>query len=213
MKYTLEIFHIFCYSDFEVIIMNGFELRREKKMEDIIKAAGELFLVKGYKAVGVSEIAKKANVSQVSIYNFFGNKENLAKQVLFNIMDSTMKELEPIINYDISFPDKIEKFFAVTVESSNRIDENFYQSEFLKDAAVQKFLGEYKKKAEPLLLNLIEQGQNEGYLDNSISNESILLYIDSINAVLQTDINKKIRSDLGKLFYYGLLGKKQPSGK
>ncbi len=189
--------------------MNGFEIRREKKMKDIIEAAGKLFSVKRFKSVSIAEIAKKANVSQVSIYNFFGSKENLAKQVLFNLMDSTMEELETIVNHDISYHDKIEKFFAITFKSADSIDENFYQSEFLKDPTVQKFLEEYKKtKAEPLLMNLIEQGRNEGYLDCSISTESILLYIDSINGVLQTNISRKTRMDLGKLFYYGLLGEK-----
>ncbi|WP_312813550.1 TetR/AcrR family transcriptional regulator [Sedimentibacter sp.] len=189
--------------------MNGFEIRREKKMEDIIKAAGELFSIKGFKSVSIAEIAKKSNVSQVSIYNFFGNKENLAKQVLFNLMDSTMKELEVIVSHDISYRNKIEKLFAISLKSADSIDENLYRSEFIKDQAVQNFLEEYKKtKTEPLLMNLIEQGRNEGYLDSSISTESILLYIDSINSVLQTNISKKTRVDLGKLFYYGLLGEK-----
>ncbi|NYB75172.1 TetR/AcrR family transcriptional regulator [Sedimentibacter hydroxybenzoicus DSM 7310] len=189
--------------------MNGFEIRREKKMEDIIKAAGELFSIKGFKSVSIAEIAKKSNVSQVSIYNFFGNKENLAKQVLFNLMDSTMKELEVIVSHDISYRNKIEKLFAISLKSADSIDENLYRSEFIKDQAVQNFLEEYKKtKTEPLLMNLIEQGSNEGYLDSSISTESILLYIDSINSVLQTNISKKTRVDLGKLFYYGLLGEK-----
>ncbi len=189
--------------------MNGFEIRREKKMEDIIKAAGELFSIKGFKSVSIAEIAKKSNVSQVSIYNFFGNKENLAKQVLFNLMDSTMKELEVIVSHNISYRNKIEKLFAISLKSADSIDENLYRSEFIKDQAVQNFLEEYKKtKTEPLLMNLIEQGRNEGYLDSSISTESILLYIDSINSVLQTNISKKTRVDLGKLFYYGLLGEK-----
>lgn len=52
-------------------------------MQSILQTAIELFSVWGIKAVSIAEIAQKANVSQVSIYNFFGSKDNLAKQVIY----------------------------------------------------------------------------------------------------------------------------------
>jgi len=194
--------------------MNGFQKRREKKMEDIIESALELFSEKGIKEVSIVEIAKKANVSQVSIYNYFENKENLAKQVLFKIMDRAMEHLEILVNDDSSFKEKFEKMIFVSFDTANNIDENLYQSEFLKDPIVQNFLEEYKQnKAVPLLMSLINQGKKEGHINSEInseiSSESVLLYINSLNSVLQSDISKKVRMDLGKLFFYGLFGEKK----
>ncbi len=63
--------------------MNGFERRRELKKKSILQAAYDLFSARGIKDVGIAEIAQKAAVSQVSIYNFFDSKENLVRQAMF----------------------------------------------------------------------------------------------------------------------------------
>ena len=65
--------------------MDGFEKRREQKKKDILKAALSLFQQYGVQKVTISEIAKKANVSQVTIYNYFESKDNLLAMFL-NIM-------------------------------------------------------------------------------------------------------------------------------
>lgn len=187
--------------------MNGFELRREKKMQDILDAAFKLFSANGIKSVSIAEIAKKANVSQVSIYNFFKSKENLARQAFFNMMDEKMKDLEMLVGSTLPFPEKFEKMVFISLESAKDLNEDFYQSELISDPSIQKFLEEYShNKTLPLLMDLIEQGKREGCIDNELSSESILIYINSLNAVLQSNINKKVRMDLGKLFFYGLFG-------
>lgn len=187
--------------------MNGFELRREKKMQDILDAAFKLFSANGIKSVSIAEIAKKANVSQVSIYNFFESKENLARQAFFNMMDEKMKDLEMLVGSTLPFPEKFEKMVFISLESAKDLNEDFYQSELISDPSIQKFLEEYShNKTLPLLMDLIEQGKREGCIDNELSSESILIYINSVNAVLQSNINKKVRMDLGKLFFYGLFG-------
>ncbi|MFZ5965711.1 MAG: TetR/AcrR family transcriptional regulator [Bacillota bacterium] len=189
--------------------MNGFQRRREKKMEDILEAAFTLFSANGIKTVSIAEIAKRANVSQVSIYNFFESKENLARQAYFKMMDEKMKDLEMLIKSNLSFQEKFEKLVFISLETANNLSEDFYQSEFAKDPTVLKFLEEYgHKKTLPLLMDLIEQGKRESCIDSGISSESILIYIHSINGVLQSNISKKVRMDLGKLFFYGLFGKK-----
>jgi len=190
--------------------MNGFQLRREKKMDDILTAACELFSNNEIKSVSISEIAKKANVSQVSIYNFFENKENLAKQAYFKIMDEIMADLETLIKSNISFKEKFEKMVNISLNSADTLPGKLYTSQLLKDQTVQKFLEEYGKyKTIPLLMKLIEQGKEEGYLDDEISSESILLYINSYNGILQSNISKETRVDLGKLFFYGLFGNRK----
>lgn len=55
-------------------------------------------------------------------------------------------------------------------------------------------------------MKLIKQGKLEGILDNDISSESISIYIHAINKALQSNLSKKVQSDLGKLFFYGLFG-------
>lgn len=207
MKYSLDIFHKFCYTDIEVSFMNGFEIRRENKMKDILNAALHLFSMKGIKNVSIAEIAKSANVSQVSIYNFFQSKENLARHAFFKIMDDIMSDMEVLIESNLSFKEKVNKMHFISSEGGYKFSEIFNQIEFINDPLIQKFLDEYgENKTIPLFMKLIKQGKLEGELDSDISSESILIYIHAINKALQSNLSIKIKSDLGKLFFYGLFG-------
>lgn len=187
--------------------MNGFEIRRENKMKDILNAALQLFSINGIKNVSIAEIAKKANVSQVSIYNFFQSKENLARQAYFKIMDDIMCDMEDFIECDLSFKEKVNKIHVISSEAGDKFSKIFNQIEFIDDPLVHKFLDEYgENKTIPLFMKLIKQGKEEGELDSDTSSESILIYIHAINKALQSNLSIKIKSDLGKLFYYGLFG-------
>lgn len=53
-----------------------------EKAIDILEAARDLFSKKGFKAVTTRELAKKANVNEVTIFRHFKNKENLFEQVI-----------------------------------------------------------------------------------------------------------------------------------
>ncbi len=57
--------------------MNGFQRRRELKRRASFCGLRAVF-TRGIKDASIAEIAKKAEVSQVSIYNFFESKENLS---------------------------------------------------------------------------------------------------------------------------------------
>lgn len=187
--------------------MNGFEIRRENKKRDILNAAIQLFSMRGIKNVSIAEIAKSANVSQVSIYNFFESKENLARQAFFKLMDDIMSDLETLVESDLSFKEKVIKMRFISSEAGNNFNEIFDQIEFINDPLIKKFLDEYgENKTIPLLMKLINQGKFEGTLDSDISSESISIYIHAINKAIQSNLSKKVQSDLGKLFFYGLFG-------
>ncbi|GAA0716773.1 TetR/AcrR family transcriptional regulator [Clostridium malenominatum] len=187
--------------------MNGFEIRRENKKKDILNAALQLFSMHGIKNVSIAEIAKKANVSQVSIYNFFQSKENLARLAFFNMMDGIMSDLEALVASDLSFREKVNTMHFISSEAGNNFNEIFNQIEFINDPIIQNFLDEYgKNKTVPLFMNLIKQGKLEGDLHSEISSESLLIYIHAINKALHSNSSKKVQSDLGKLFFYGLFG-------
>ena len=89
--------------------MDGFQRRREAKKMQILQAAIEMFSNNGVKNASIAEIAKKANVSQVSIYNFFENKDNLAKEAFLNYMDEKMEKSEQLLNTNLTFPEKFKE--------------------------------------------------------------------------------------------------------
>jgi hypothetical protein len=64
----------------------------------------------------------------------------------------------------------------------------------------------------PRLIALIDEGKREGYVDPDLSNESILIFLQMFKENIQKEEVyphlQKLTEDLTKLFFYGLVGRK-----
>ncbi|GBF33225.1 transcriptional regulator [Desulfocucumis palustris] len=192
--------------------MNGFEKRRKSKIEDILSAAYELFRKYGIDNVKITDIAKNAKVSKVSIYNFFGNKDELARQVIFSYMDKKAEEFIDYMKRDLSFKEKFELMYSKKMNSVDELTdgktEGLADNDLLATPQVQLFLNQYAEtKIKPIFIEFIEQGKREGEINNDIPTETILMYIQALHGLLSSSITMNQRIDLGKLYFYGFKGK------
>ncbi|MBP1917471.1 AcrR family transcriptional regulator [Lederbergia galactosidilyticus] len=194
--------------------MDGFEKRRELKKRDILEAALALFMEYGIQKVSITEIAKKANVSQVTIYNYFESKDNLVRLVFKFYVDEIWDEQKRLLVNDLPFNEKIKKIIFEKGIAANQISERFFQ-DFMKDyASGQSYVEEvYQKEALPLFIKLFNEGREQGYIDSEISDEAILFYLKMFQEYLQREdvviMTLPIAEDLTKLFFYGIAGRKE----
>jgi AcrR family transcriptional regulator len=194
--------------------MDGFEKRREQKKKSILEAALALFMEYGIQKVSIAEIAKKANVSQVTIYNYFESKDNLVRFVFQYYVDQVWNEQKQVLESDLPFNEKIKNIIFEKGMKAAQISTRFFQ-DFMKDyASGQSYVEEvYLKEALPLLINLFDEGRKQRVIDSTISNEAILFYLQMFQRYLQLeDISPlilPIAEDLTKLFFYGVAGKKE----
>ncbi|WP_051533693.1 TetR/AcrR family transcriptional regulator [Desulfitibacter alkalitolerans] len=193
--------------------MDGFEKRRQKKKESIRRAAFELFSVYGVQKVTMAEIAKKANVSQVTIYNYFGSKDELLKDVVMDLMERKWREYKELLDGDLPFQKKIEAIIFDKRETARNLNQDFLKSIYLNHPEIREYFEEfYEKKSIPMVLEIMEQGKREGHINRDISMEAILFYMKIFKeAVSNPDFfsnhNKDIQLDINHLFFYGLVGK------
>lgn len=80
-----------------------------EKKEQIIKTARQLFTLYGYKKVSMDEIAKQANVSKVTIYSYFKDKEELLNFFLKEELSNMKKIINDNYNNKLSFFDNLNK--------------------------------------------------------------------------------------------------------
>lgn len=66
----------------------------EIKYRRLMEKAEELFVKRGYKAVTMDEIAKKAGISKMTIYGHFSSKEELFLEVVLSLMDRSYLFIE-----------------------------------------------------------------------------------------------------------------------
>jgi TetR/AcrR family fatty acid metabolism transcriptional regulator len=80
------------------------------RKEQILKAAEQVFARKGYHDATISDVARQANVSDATIYEYFSSKEDL----LFSLPGETARRgkenLEQVLPFIRSYADKIRAF-------------------------------------------------------------------------------------------------------
>jgi len=191
--------------------MDGFQRRKVQKMKNIKNAAFELFMRSGPKNVGVAEIAKEAGVSQVTIYNYFGSKDQLLHEILYDYMDEKITESEKILAGDHTFKEKLDLLFFSKTEAAARAEKAFIDLD-IQNPKIREMIRVFgEKRSYPLFLRLIEQGKKEGYLDPQLPDQAVLMYINSFQSFLDdpsffSEENTQLRESVAQLYFYGLCG-------
>jgi AcrR family transcriptional regulator len=195
-----------------VIELNGYEKRTKAKKEAIIEAARELFAARGMQDVGISEIAKRAGVSQVSIYNYFGDKSALAKEAFVAYIAAAIGKYEEIMGREIPFA---EKLALIVQDKSDMIGQaalSHFNERALSDAVLRQVFQEaIREKAAVLYRSFIERGKNEGAIDKAIPTEAAMAYFMMSMSLFQSAEFMAAPGDykmgIMKLFLYGLVQK------
>ncbi|MDX5475562.1 MAG: TetR/AcrR family transcriptional regulator [Bacillaceae bacterium] len=194
--------------------MDGFQKRREQKKVNILKGALALFMEYGIQKVSIAEIAKKANVSQVTIYNYFESKHNLVHEVFTYYINKVSEEFESLMKSDIPFPEKVKQIIFNKKEAANSIHEELYQyfmKEYNEDVNYLEKI--YIQRIFPLIVQLLDEGKEQGYVDPDLSTEAVMFYFQMMKEYMQReDIYTKIlplTEDITKILFYGISGKRE----
>ena len=196
--------------------MNGFKRRKEQKKESIRRAAIELFQTYGFKKVSLSDIASKAGVSQVTIYNHFGSKEELVHDIVKTVFHSFREKYRAIIEGEKPFPEKLEIIVFEKTELASQYQGEWVQAVVQSYPETQQFIETtWRQEVNKLMIDFFEEGKKQGYINPELSLEAILLYLEvlrkgifaSSGLIAKTGSSEKLMRDLISLSIYGLVGK------
>ena len=200
--------------------MDGFARRKEQSKEDIRKAAWELFSQFGVERVSIVDIARKASVSQATIYNNFGSKETLVREFVTTMVDQLMNRVQEVLSYDKPYWEKMAAFINIIAEmmaNGRPSDVNvtgFTNNYALQnDPEIKKIRDSAQGRMTDLLLGLIQEGKEQGQIHSDISEDALLVYFKAFMDIFiapqfqqQYYKNPKLVQDLGSLMIYGLSG-------
>lgn len=159
--------------------MDGFERRRSQKKEAILSAALELFKQYGFNKVSIADIAAKAAVSQVSIYNFFQSKENLKNELLKNLWEEYYQAIMSVSESDNTVYSKIEKIFHMAVDYARNYTPNFMISSIRSQMAHEEITTDMQLKSiQQVISGLLTQGQREGVIKSDVSIDAMQLFLE-----------------------------------
>ncbi len=201
---------------------DGFARRKEQSKEDIRNAAWELFGQFGVEKVSIVDIARKAGVSQATIYNNFGSKDALAREFVASAVDFLVSRVQETLASEKSYLEKIADFIhfisdmmAQGKSTEQEISAFSSSYDLLDDPDIKKFRQEAEEKVLDMLLDLVLEGKKEGLIRPDLSDEALRLFF---KAFMDIFPNQQFRQGYARdpnlikhvtsLMIYGLNGKK-----
>ena len=194
--------------------MNQYQKTTEKKKQAIIQAALQLFKEKGFKETSIKSIAEVAEVSPVSIYNYFGSKDNLVALCVNDLFEEITQQAEDILKSNLAFNTKLDQALDLCQEKMSQQTSYYFQDKTVRDPAFSSLLTKaITAKKRDIYRTYINLGKEEGLIARDLSTELILNVMDALNSVgnqlahsdnLETDVKQ-----IHQIFLYGILGKKK----
>ncbi|RJE88426.1 TetR/AcrR family transcriptional regulator [Paenibacillus sp. 1011MAR3C5] len=196
--------------------MNGFERRRNGKIEQIFQAANLLFSQHGYQNVSVNEVAEQAGVSPATIYNYFGTKEKLAAAMLRYWMDKQLDRYRDILASEETFLEKTKHIMTLEARNVKGLTEELKQASSAERAGLALDMERYaEEQLADFFRQYVEIGKQEGYIRKEQSDEGMAMYF----AMYQNELARLWAEQQGRdmgayidqlvgMFFYGLVGKR-----
>lgn len=110
----------------------------EEKKQALKTAAYQVFSQKGYKATGISEIARQAGVAVGSFYNYYDSKEAIFLDVYIAENNRIRQEMMDGIDWEADAVDLVTHIFAW---SRNKVSSNKILSEWYNPAISDELHG------------------------------------------------------------------------
>lgn len=198
---------------------DGFQRRREQSKEDIRKASRELFGRFGIEKVSIADIARKAGVSQATIYNNFGSKDALVREFVAGVIDDLTARVEAVLAPAQPFWDKVAAliaFIAGMVAEKGPAEANtlWYNARGLPDdPEIKRIRDAAEERMTELLLGLVAEGQAAGQIPAGLSDTAFRIYFKAFMDVFSNEpfagryqSDPQLVQELGTLMIHGMHG-------
>ncbi|HUS87270.1 MAG TPA: TetR/AcrR family transcriptional regulator [Bacteroidales bacterium] len=184
-----------------------------KKYLQIIETGRDLFWKYGIKRVTIEEVCSKANVSKMTFYKHFSNKNHLVKQILDYIYDEGIRHYRSIMDSDKLYREKVADLVKLKIDATNDISHEFLNDYYsIMDNKLKGYLQNLMEKYTKIFLTDFIKAQKTGDIRADLKPEFIIYFINhmvilvndpALNA-LYPDAQEMIL-ELMNLLFYGIM--------
>jgi AcrR family transcriptional regulator len=133
--------------------------------QNIRLTAQKLFRERGYAAVGMRELAKEVGIEAPSIYNHYKSKDDLLREICFDIADQFFKAFEEVDVNEKSATKKmraaIKGHISVIAKNIEASSVFFHEWMFLEEPNLAKFK-KMRQEYELKFRDIIDKGIKKG---------------------------------------------------
>jgi len=193
------------------------ENNQNKKFQQLVTTAHDLFMRYGIRRVTVEEICSEANVSKMTFYKHFNNKIDLTKYLLNQIFSKQMNDYRRIMARQIPYPEKVKQIIQLKHEHTIMVSQEFFNDLWRKPIPeVVEMLEKNRKESLSEVLNDLEAARKKGDIRQNINLEFILYFLNHMtemakdeNLLSLYDSPNDLVMELTNFFFYGILPEKE----
>lgn len=185
--------------------MDGYQQRTTKKKQAILLATEQL-LIEKQSAITIQDIAKQAGVSPVSIYNYFGSKEQVILRSVEDMVDRQLERVDVALQNQDSFANVLEDLLTLKIQSAQMLDAPLIE-QIMHAPEFQHWAAQGMRAFE----NLVQYGKEQGAISEDLSITRFMRYAQVMQDAILADILKENRpldeamKDYFEFFLYGLI--------
>jgi len=167
------------------------------RKDELLDAAGQLFLKNGYRDTSVNSIVESIGVSKGTFYYYFDSKEDVLDGLVERLSEPIYEEIDEIVSRDSSTAiEKLNDIFAASrgikldrIDEVLRILKLIYRPENLR--LLDRIETSTLDEIAPKIARVVRQGVGEGKLKTRYPQEVSRLIFS-----MGTDLNKKTAETL-----------------
>ncbi len=190
--------------------------KSNKKYRAICLAGKELFWKYGIGRVSVEEVCKKAEVSKMTYYKFFRNKNELVKAILNEIIEKSIIEYREYWDSDLPFEKKVEKTIEFKMKYSTDISKEFITDLYANpDPELKEFIQSLLDANIEMIRIDFTKAQEKGEISSTLRIDLILHFINKIPELISDpklteyyDSPQQLIREFMEFFFYGLIPRK-----
>lgn len=183
------------------------------KYADILGTAKRLFWKHGVRRVSVEEICQEAGVSKMTFYRFFPNKVELAKKMLEQVFDDSMRQYRELMDQDIPFEEKVRQQLLLKFKGTESVSAEFVKDIYSnEDWGLKQYMEERTAETLKTVIGDYALAQQKGWIRQDLK-LSFVLYVfhkmpewinDPHLLAAYPDIHDLIM-EIANFFFYGIL--------
>lgn len=157
----------------------------------------------------MTDIAVKANVSKVSIYNYYSDKAGLVEALVFDILNQQRQVLEGLLQEETHYETLFMRFLEKCDQMKEALFKRCSEGEgiLVCDPYVKPYIDKYMlSHTIPLMEKLIVIGQEQDKLDASVAPNRLVKYLQAVLDGMHQGLSSEEKSSLRHLVYQGVKG-------
>ncbi|MCO6487399.1 MAG: TetR/AcrR family transcriptional regulator [Phaeodactylibacter sp.] len=187
------------------------------KSLDILEAARRLFWKHGIRRVTVEEICREAGASKMTFYRAFANKVDLARAILQELFDESMKEYRAIMEQDIAFEEKVRKQLLLKSKGTRGISAELVRDIYSnQEWGLREYMEQRTEEALRVIMEDYLEARKKGWIRQDLRPDFILYifhrmqdWITDEQLLTSYSDTQELIMEITRFFFYGILPHEQ----